>query len=379
MNELQQIVQAYDTAKNAGRACVLATVVHLEGSSYRRPGARMLVLEDGLMIGAISGGCLEGDALKKALLTFTEQKTRLVTYDTSDEDDVSVGIQLGCEGVIQVLFEYIFASDINNPIELIRKAIAKRQHAALVTLFDLTDKKNNQMGTCLLQEQNGAITVTNNAIHLQKIIEQDVNEVFLHSKSVFKKYTNELASINEAISTNVFIEYLEAPISLVIVGAGNDAIPLMQIATILGWEVKIVDGRNTHAKAERFINACQVLVSKPEAVLEQIELDNRTCFVLMTHNYKYDLQMVKALVQTETPYIGLLGPKKKLEKMLEDFKKEGLELSNQMLSRIYGPTGLDIGAETAEEIASSIIAEIQAVFNSKPGTMLKWKKNTIHN
>lgn len=379
MNELQQIVQAYDTAKSAGRVCVLATVVHLEGSSYRRPGARMLVLEDGLMIGAISGGCLEGDALKKALLTFTEQTTRLVTYDTSDEDDISVGIQLGCEGVIQVLFEYIFVSDINNPIELLRKAIAKRQHAVLVTLFDLTDKKNSQIGTCLLQEQNGVLTAANNATQLIKVIEPAIKAVFLNGKSVFKEYTNDITQINDEISTSALIEFLEAPISLVVVGAGNDAVPLMQMATILGWEVKVVDGRNTHAKADRFISACQVLVSKPEAVLEQIQLDNRTCFVLMTHNYKYDLQMLKALVKTEIPYIGLLGPKKKLEKMLDDFKKEGLVLTEKQLSNIYAPTGLDIGAETAEEIASSIIAEIQAVFNGKPGNMLKWKQNAIHN
>ncbi len=379
MNELQQIVQAYDTAKSAGRVCVLATVVHLEGSSYRRPGARMLVLEDGLMIGAISGGCLEGDALKKALLTFTEQTTRLVTYDTSDEDDISVGIQLGCEGVIQVLFEYIFVSDINNPIELLRKAIAKRQHAVLVTLFDLTDKKNSQIGTCLLQEQNGVLTAANNATQLIKVIEPAIKAVFLNGKSVFKEYTNDITQINDGISTSALIEFLEAPISLVVVGAGNDAVPLMQMATILGWEVKVVDGRNTHAKADRFISACQVLVSKPEAVLEQIQLDNRTCFVLMTHNYKYDLQMLKALVKTEIPYIGLLGPKKKLEKMLDDFKKEGLVLTEKQLSNIYAPTGLDIGAETAEEIASSIIAEIQAVFNGKPGNMLKWKQNAIHN
>ena len=379
MNELQQIVQAYDTAKSAGRVCVLATVVHLEGSSYRRPGARMLVLEDGLMIGAISGGCLEGDALKKALLTFTEQTTRLVTYDTSDEDDISVGIQLGCEGVIQVLFEYIFVSDINNPIELLRKAIAKRQHAVLVTLFDLTDKKNSQIGTCLLQEQNGVLTAANNATQLIKVIEPAIKAVFLNGKSVFKVYTNDITQINDGISTSALIEFLEAPISLVVVGAGNDAVPLMQMATILGWEVKVVDGRNTHAKADRFISACQVLVSKPEAVLEQIQLDNRTCFVLMTHNYKYDLQMLKALVKTEIPYIGLLGPKKKLEKMLDDFKKEGLVLTEKQLSNIYAPTGLDIGAETAEEIASSIIAEIQAVFNGKPGNMLKWKQNAIHN
>ena len=372
MKELHEIIKAYDAATKVGKASVLATVVHLEGSSYRRPGARMLVLEDGMMIGAISGGCLEGDALKKALLTFTEKKSRLVTYDTSDEDDVNVGIQLGCEGVIQVLFEYIDSSNAIHPIELLRKATSKRQQVVVVTLFDLTDKKNNQIGTCLVKQQSGEITAVIPQAALKELIEQDVDKAILNGRSLFTNY----ALLD--VSYNAFIECIVPPISLVVVGAGNDAISIMQIATVLGWEVKVVDGRHTHAKAERFINACQVLVSKPESALQQISIDNRTCFVLMTHNYQYDLQMLKALLATQVKYIGVLGPKKKLVKMLDALKQEGVMLTDELLARIYGPTGLDIGAETPEEIAVSIIAEIQAAFTGKEGTMLKWKQDQIH-
>jgi xanthine dehydrogenase accessory factor len=345
MTELREIVKAYDLAKQAGKASVLATVVQVEGSSYRRAGARMLVLEDGLMIGAISGGCLEGDALKKALLTFSDQRTRLITYDTSDEEDATVGIQLGCEGIIQVLFEYINESNPSNPIELIRKAIAKRQKAVIVTLFDLKNKQAAHLGTCQIFEDS----------ELDKLPE------------ALKVFT-----------TDVLTQIIEPAISLVIVGAGNDAIPLMQMATILGWDVKVVDGRNTHAKQDRFINACQVLVSKPEKVLEQMDIDNRTCFVLMTHNYQYDLQMIKALLTIDTPYIGLLGPKKKFNRIIEDLQQEGIVPSPAQLAKIYGPTGLDIGAENSEEIAVSIIAEIQAVMNGRYGTMLKLKPTQIH-
>ncbi|MEN9686758.1 MAG: hypothetical protein RLZZ28_2544 [Bacteroidota bacterium] len=372
MSELREIIDAYDAAKNAGRSCVLATVVHLTGSSYRMPGARMLILEDGLMIGAISGGCLEGDALKKALLTFSEKKTRLVTYDTSDEDDASVGIQLGCEGLIQVLFEYIHAKDPFNPVELLRKAISKRQSVSLVTLFDLTNRRNEQTGTCLLYEQNGEVLSIVHSPFLKDKLELDAKKVLRNRKTDFFDYADNDKSISACI------EFLEPPISLVVVGAGNDAIPMMKIATVLGWEVKVVDGRNTHAKADRFIHACQIVVSKPESVLSKIHIDNRTCFVLMTHNYRYDLQMLKALLHTNVPYIGVLGPKKKLHKMLHECKNEGIDVTEAMLSRIYGPTGLDIGAETPEEIAASIIAEIQAVFKGKDGAMLKWKNNQIH-
>lgn len=345
MTELREIVKAYNLAKQAGKASVLATVVQVEGSSYRRAGARMLVLEDGLMIGAISGGCLEGDALKKALLTFSDQRTRLITYDTSDEEDATVGIQLGCEGIIQVLFEFIKDSNPSNPIELIRKVIAKRQKAVIVTLYDLKNKQAAHLGTCQIFEE-----------------------------AALKQMPEAL----KAFTTDVLVQAIEPSISLVIVGAGNDAVPLMQMATILGWDVKVVDGRNTHAKQDRFINACQVLVSKPEKVLEQLDIDNRTCFVLMTHNYQYDLQMIKALLVIDTPYIGLLGPKKKFNRIIEDLHQDGIVPTPAQLGKIYGPTGLDIGAENAEEIAVSIIAEIQAVMNGRHGTMLKLKSTQIH-
>ena len=288
MKELQEITKAYDEAINANQSCVLATVVHVEGSSYRRAGARMLVLENGLMIGAISGGCLEGDALKKALLTFTDKQNRLVTYDTSDEEDATVGIQLGCEGIIQVLFEYVNTAESNNPIELIRQAISKRQKSVIVTLYNLKNKSASQLGT-----------------------------IYNYS---FDAYL-QLSESNKQWPSEALIQIIEPAISLVIIGAGNDAIPLMQMATILGWEVKVVDGRQTHAKQDRFINACQVLVSKPEKVLEQITIDHRTCFVLMTHNYQYDLQMIKALLLLDIPYIGLLGPKKKFNRVIEDLNK----------------------------------------------------------
>lgn len=371
MKELVEIIRAYDQAQKDTMQTVLATVVHVEGSSYRRPGARMLVLENGMMIGAISGGCLEGDALKKALLTFSDKTTRLITYDTSNEEDATVGIQLGCEGVIQVLFEYINHTQQNNPIELIRKACNNRQKSVLVTLFDVQDKKNPLMGTTCLYNEHGHFE-SNLEETINKSIVVDAQQVIANVQPQFTTY-----QIGEQ-SINGFLDYIQPPISIVIVGAGNDAIPLSKMADLLGWEVKVVDGRNTHAKQDRFISACQVLVSKPEKVLEQIKIDDRTCFVLMTHNYQYDLQMLKALLPLGISYIGLLGPKKKLEKALNELVEQGFVPTEAQLANVYGPTGLDIGAETAEEIASSIIAEIQAVFNKKEGSKLKFKTTQIH-
>jgi xanthine/CO dehydrogenase XdhC/CoxF family maturation factor len=372
VKEFQEIIKGYDLAMQAGKSVALASVVHLDGSSYRRPGARMLVSDEGELTGAISGGCLEGDALRKAMHAIAQKSNRLVTYDTSNEDDMSIGIQLGCAGVIQVLFESINPNDVANPIQLIRKALAIRQHAVLLTLFDLTDKKNTQPGTCLLMESDGHVSGSQPFSVLQDTLLEEMRLVLQSGNSVFRQFNG------EGFSITAFIEYLQPPVTMVVVGAGNDAIPMMQIADTLGWNVRVVDGRNTHAKPERFVSACQVLVSKPEQVLEQIPMDERTVFVMMTHNYNYDLAMLKALLHSNTPYIGMLGPKKKLDRMLDELRASGMMITEEMLKKVYGPSGLEIGAETPEEIALSIIAEIQSVLTGNQGGQLKLKQDVIH-
>ncbi|HEU5052275.1 MAG TPA: XdhC/CoxI family protein [Hanamia sp.] len=372
MKEIQQIINAFEEANENDLRTALATVVHVDGSAYRRPGARMLVREDGVLTGAISGGCLEGDALRKAMHAIKQQQNKLVVYDTSDEDNAEIGYQLGCEGTISVLFEPIDPSDAENPLSLLKKAISKRQEAVLVTLFSTEDKRGEQPGTSLLftEEENfyGNILIP----ELKDQLHKNAQKVFAQKKSSFKK-------INTAKSSfTAFFQFLKPGISLVIVGAGNDAISVVQIANSLGWEVSVIDGRKTHAKQERFESACQVLVLKPEKILEKIVVDNYTAFVLMTHNYNYDLGILKALLQKDIPYIGVLGPKLKLEKMLNQIADEGIKVPDQKLKRIYGPAGLEIGAETPEEIALSIIAEIKAVFANKPAGFLRDKKEVIH-
>jgi len=347
-------------------------VVLLNGSSYRRPGARMLVNDVGEMTGAISGGCLEGDALRKALLAIGQGESKLVVYDTSDEDDVALGVQLGCAGIIHVLFEPIHPENNNSAIELIKKAIETRQPSVLVTLFVPENKRAEQLGTCLLLEQDGSISGNIPFETLKDSIVNDAKEVLTKKQSVFTEYTT------KDISVTAFIECIEPPIHLVVIGAGNDAIPMVKIAETLGWEVSVVDGRNTHATPERFTASCQILVSKPEKVLDQIQIDDQTVFVMMTHNYNYDLAMLKALLPKMPKYIGMLGPKLKLDRMLEELHNEGMNITPEMLQNVYGPTGLEIGAETPEEIALSIIAEIKAVLAGKSGGFLILKNDVIH-
>jgi xanthine dehydrogenase accessory factor len=372
MKEIKDIIRAYEVARRQGRQSVLATVVHLEGSSYRRPGARMLVTDDGQMTGAISGGCLEGDALQKALLVMNQQRAKLVTYDTNEEDDITLGVQLGCNGVIQILIEPINPDNHLNPVELLKKINAKRQQAILITMFNMDNKYQDQPGTCLLLEENGNLHGNLEDALLRKSVTEDARDALKNQHSVFERYKMKDQNIS------VFIEYFSPVLSLVIVGAGNDALPMVGIADKLGWEASVVDGRATHATTERFAAACQVLVSRPEKVLDQIPIDRQTVFVLMTHNYNYDLAMLKALLQTDARYIGVLGPKKKLERMLDEIESGGIDLNRDQLGRIYGPVGLDIGAETAEEIALSIIAEIKTALSGKSGQPLRLKEEVIH-
>ncbi len=370
MKETREIIKAYDAAVKQGKQTALATVVHVEGSSYRRPGARMLVTEEGMLTGAISGGCLEGDALRKALLVMSEKKTMLVTYDTNDEDDAKLGMGLGCNGIIQVLIEPVDPADANNPVQLLKAVAVKRQNSVLVTAFSLEDRRAAQPGTCLLLQQDG--NNIDKTRFLQQVLTADAKNVLTNQVTEFKNYTD------GSFNLTAFIEFIQPAVSLVVVGGGNDVMPLVSMADILGWEVTVVDGRNNYAKAERFPSACQVLVSKPEDVLKRVATDERTVFALMTHNYNYDMAMLKELVMKKAVYIGLLGPRKKRDRIINELKDNGFVLNEQQLATIHGPVGLDIGAETSEEIALSIIAEIQAVLSGRQGAKLKSGGETIH-
>ena len=362
MKEIADIIGAYKSALKENRKAALATVVKVEGSSYRRPGARMLVTDDGMLTGAISGGCLEGDALRKALSAIHQGENKLVTYDTTDEDDAKFGVQLGCNGIVYILFEPIFEADEFNPIEMLKAANAKRENCVIATLFSLENKR--QPGTVMLfREQEWLEKITD---EISGSVKNDAFDVLKLKLSRFENYT-----IGED-DFEAFLEFIPPPVQLIIAGAGNDAQPLAEMAHILGWEVIVADGRQTHCSFQRFPNARQVLIAKPEQLLPKIEIDGQTAFVLMTHNYNYDVALLNLLLDTHAAYIGSLGPKKKLIRMLEELNKTDQKY------RIHGPIGLDIGAETAEEIAVSIIAEIKTVFSGASAVMLKEKKNPIH-
>lgn len=372
MQEIISIIKAYQQAVAEGKKTALATVVHVEGSSYRRPGARMLITEDAEITGSISGGCLEGDAFRKALHVILSDKAMLVTYDTADEDDAKFGMGLGCQGVIQVLIEPLQGVRGQVIVDLLQKATASRQYASLVTFFSMIDKKAPQYGSCYLftekEETTGSLPVLS-----KDVIEEEARQVIGQRRSSFKKYQIDQ---QEMI---VFTELIQPSVSLIVVGAGNDVIPVVKMAEILGWQSTVLDGRPMYASRERFpMPSCQVFHSKADQILERVQIDARTVFVLMSHNYNYDLAVLKVLLNHPTTYIGVLGPHKKMKMMMDELAENGIELTDMQKEAIHGPVGLHIGAETAEEIAVSIIAEIQAKLTFADTRPLKEKQDAIH-
>jgi xanthine/CO dehydrogenase XdhC/CoxF family maturation factor len=291
-----------------------------------------------------------------------------VTYDTTDEDDAKLGVQLGCNGIIHILFEPIQEDKKANAIYLLEQLTCQRKNAILVTLFSL--QHLSQPGTSLLYRDD--LVITSLPDELKELITEDAKQALQSGASFLKFYQNGDRQLS------AFVELVQPPVSVIIAGAGNDVQPLVQIASILGWETTVIDGRATHATVTRFPKAGNVLVAKPADVLSRVSIDGQTVVVLMTHNYNYDLALLRKLLATGCVYIGILGPKKKLERMFEELANDGVVISKEQLAKIYSPVGLDIGAETSEEIAVSIVAEIKAVLAAKGGASLKEKEVSIH-
>lgn len=373
MKEIRDIITAQQQAQAAGKKTALATVVQVEGSSYRRPGARMLVTEDGMLTGAISGGCLEGDALRKALLAINEQRNKLVTYDTTDEDDARFGVQLGCNGIVHILFEPINPVDPKNPVAMLELLQIQRQHMVLCTLFTI-DQRAAQPGTQCLY--GGEETESSKRDWFQEYASADLIKEIKHAfEDQITRFTT--FTIDE-FNLTAFIEVIPPAIALYVFGAGNDAMPLVAMADILGWEVHVADGRRTHLTADRFPQAASLILQKAENALSNLSFDDRTAAVLMTHNYNYDIEVLSQITKTNCPYIGVLGPKKKMLRMIDELATAGKPISVNQLDHVYSPVGLDLGAETAEEIALSITSEIKTVLSGKLAGSLRYKEEPIH-
>ena len=369
MKELEEIVAAWEAVCAEGRDAVLATVVQVSGSTYRRPGARMLLAAEGRLAGSISGGCLEGDLIKKAAW-HTRSGAALVTYDSTDEDDVVWGFGLGCNGVVQVLLEHV-SSDAPGPLGLLQAVLRERRPGLSATVIG--GENAECIGERLLLLPNGRqeSTIKDPALNAQ--IERDAYAVLVAQKSQTQAYM-----LPNAKTAVVFLEAVLPPPPLVIFGANHDALPLVRLAKELGWHVTVVDIRAAQPRPERFPQADLVLAGKIETVTENILLNAQTAAVVMTHNYPDDKRVLRRLLETPVSYIGQLGPRARTERLLAEISDDGFPVADAHQKRLYGPVGLDLGADTPEQIALSIIAEIQAVRAGRAAGFLRDRRTSLH-
>lgn len=370
MKEIKAIVDAYDNLNKATTQAALATVVKVEGSSYRRTGARMLVMDDGIWVGGISGGCLEGDALKRARMAITKSVSSLVTYDTTEDDAHQIGVGLGCNGIIDVLFTPLDFENKKNPVEILKSSMeTNRQLHILLTITSLEgDWKNIQAGEVIKYEDAKSLAIFSNTGLEKQLIEKINQQVKKSESSPFEfEFSNE-----QKIS--VFVEILWPEIHLVLMGHQYDAYPLARLAKEIGWRVTVVSDP---------IKIGSDLAKTTDAVLAaenfmNIPFDNRTAVVLMSHDYKTDKANLPKALKTVAPYIAMLGPRVRSEKIFKELEEENILISEENIKRIYAPAGLDIGALSPEEIALSLLAEIKAVLSNRQGGYLRLRQAPIH-
>ena len=369
MTELQRLLLAYDQHRANARPCALATVVEVLGSAYRRPGARMLVTDDGQLTGAISGGCLEGDARQRARQAIFRGQPALATYDTRDEDDPRHGLGPGCQGVVRILLEPLDFAAPDNPMELLRSFARHPEPAVLATVFatDATGLRAT-VGQRLLLSVTGAVRGT-------PLLAAPLAEA---ARATLAQGLSQVLDIEtDAGPVRALLEVLVPPLRLVVYGAGNDAQPLVHLAASLGWQISVVDGRPNLATTARFPEAAEVRIV-PVRELETQVPDAGAYHVLLSHNYAYDLAALQTLLPSPAPYIGLLGPRAKAARLLEELNFAEAEVTDMLQNRLRSPIGLDLGSETPEEIALAIVAEIQAHRHARNGRPLRERAGTVH-
>ena len=360
MKEIKAIIKAYDELDRSLARAAIATVVRVEGSSYRRTGARMLVLDNGL----------EGDALKRAGLAINNSHPTLITYDTSEDDPHQIGVGLGCNGIIDVLFCPLDFNDSKNPIEVLKSCIlSNRETNTLITVTAINcDFENVNLGQLIHYKGPESLALLINT-DLKKSLEQAVKQQIADKKS---------GSLNiktaDGKSLAVFIEILPPEIHVVLMGHQYDVYPMCRLLKEIGWKVSIVAEL---IKINTKITSVADQIIAPSAFPE-MQIDEHTAIILMSHDYKTDkLNLPKAL-QTAAPYIGMLGPKIRSEKIWKELVEDGQSITESEMARIYAPLGLDIGAQTPEEIALSLAAGIRAAFAQRDGSFLKYRTSPIH-
>ena len=359
MPELEDILHLAGRARARGEEICLVSVVGVEGSSYRKPGARLLLTRGGLRAGTISGGCLEGEVSKKAWW-LTEKGPKLQRYSSFFDDDAGVAYGLGCGGTVILLLERGAAAEA--AVEALRIAVKDRQPVVV-----LTQLGEDAPGTRLVMTESGTILYAAPQLSgaarakMEALARETLSSGARHRQFSAGDGTPEIA---------LFCERIAPPPSLWIFGAGDDVRPLAELAWSLDWHVTVADGRGHLARRERFPHAQRVLRLEPEKIADVAgEIGPEHAVVLMTHSYEQDRGLLAQLLRQPLAYLGVLGPRRRTRHILEQLTRpESGTISmtaDEAQARIHSPVGLDISAHTPPTIALSIAAEVQAVLAAR--------------
>lgn len=372
MKDRLDILHAYRRFQNTNKRAVLATVVKVHGSTYRRPGARMLIAEDGETVGLISGGCLDTDLLSRAHKIISSEKTETVTFDTTSPDDLVFGLGLGCTGVAHVLLEPVQPHTAHKALDFIESCTRQEEPGLLASIFRVEGELKIAVGSHVQYRGDDMVEENiKNPILVNAILE-DIKRAAKAETSLVRKYQLTKGYV-EAL-----VEYLAPPLPLLVCAGGPDVLPLIRMAKELGWHTTVVDKRPAPDLSRRFPEADVALHSDPEDLAATLPMTSSTFAVVMTHNYESDLLLLKTLFPSPVRYIGLLGPTKKRELLLQKLREEGVEPTPEQLARLHNPAGIDLGAETPEEIALAIVAEIRSVVTGRPAGFLRDRPGPIH-
>ena len=346
MRELDRIRKALAAAAARGDAVLLATVLGVEGSVYRGAGARMLVTADGNTVCAVSGGCLEADIVARAPDVLAANRNEVVRYDTRASDDDIVGLGLGCQGIIDLLLEPLAGAALQDAVAFFDRLVSHRDRVTVLTL-QRSHAGGPPVGSRLLLDEHGSI------------IEGDASLL--------------------ALESDLAREIVRPAIPLVICGGGADAIPLVTLAKLMGWHVTVIDHRASFASASRFPEADVVinvnLTQDPGALAGRLLLDGRTAAVVMAHSAAHDRAYLHVMRDAGASYIGVLGPRRRTNELMGD----GAGGSDRALPpHVYAPVGLDLGAESPEDIALAIVAEVAAVNVGRMGGHMRDRSGPIH-
>lgn len=382
MTELQSVMSAARSLRDDHQPLLLATVVAIRGSSYRRPGARLLISGDRWIAGSVSGGCLEGDLVRRGWWRTSETGATVVRYDsTADEDDSGWGLGFGCNGVVDVLLERV--EDRSPTMECLFDVAERARPCALMTVFEST-LPQLPIGSRVVVERNGAFTsaptVTGEeAGRILVSLVQQARHLFDDSNATCRRHSSSTITVAAGGSTaRALVEIITPPPALFVCGAGRDAAPLVTMARSMGWDVSVYDPRRNEALGVRFKDAHRIITGDPGKLRHAVDAATCPLAVVMSHDFRLDSQILRALLPSSAVYVGVLGPRRRTDKILAELRASGMNLPHELTQRLYSPVGLAIGAETPEEIALAIVSEAQAALSGERAGFLRERTGPLH-